>query len=719
MRQPQFRRIQHIRAGDSSLAGGFVWLIIRQPSKLIRSIFAVVLLVLVSQPIRAHDGHAPLPTKGATVEGNQLLLSEKARKSIGVMVEKITLANLERSVPAQCQIRLPWHHQAQVSTLLPGRIMKVLARPGDKVEKDQVLAEITSLEFETIQRDLLKSVSTKKFANRLLEQRETLAKNNTISSELLFETRRQSDESAAEVEIANRKLLALGLNQAAIDEIITSELPVKRLSIRSPIKGEVASADAETGKVVSSDASLFQIVDLTEVEFVGEVIETDVPAVKIGQTVKASFTALREHEFEGFIEHTELEVDERLHTLKVIAHAKNRDRLLKPGMSGRMRVIVARAEQAIVCPISAISGSPSVPIVFLERSSNRYDRREVKLGMRVGKQVEILDGLFPGDRVVVVGAAVMSTLMPQLKGTSEKNRKPQFANGLANPVEDPVGDGVEEVGQVVALGEVEVPIDRRHFATSQVEGKIARILVHPGQDVSLGQVLAEVASLPVFELQLKLLQNQAQARWLREKKWRLQSLESTQAVRKIDLWQAETDLEVLEHKIEELRSQLKSIGFEESTIAMLEANGLDPAKRDMAGMMVIPIRSPASGRLDHFELVPGQMVNTATDPFHEEKPDYSFEIHDRSRMWVRAYIRESEAGRVQLGQSAALSFPALPGKSFSGRVLRISPIFDSVSRVMPIWVELDNSSGQLFENMQAKVAIETKVSEHALPVGLK
>lgn len=670
-----------------------------------RSIIAVVCFIMTLQPIDAHDGHAPLPTKGAIVQGNQLMLSDTARQSIGIESAKVTLADLEKTVQAQCQIRLPWHQQTQVSTLLPGRIMKVLARPGDKVEKDQILAEIVSLEFETIQRDLLKAVSASKLTDRLLAQRELLAKTNAIPSDLLTETRRQTEESAAELEVANRKLLALGLSQAAINELIATELPVKSLLIRSPIKGEVATTDAKAGQIVAPNEHLFHIVELSELEFAGEVIESDIPAIRIGQSVQARFASIPGQDFSGVIEHSALEVDKFSHSLTVIAHATNPEKRLKPGMTGRMTIVVAKADQAIVCPTSAISGTSANPYVFLERSANRYDRREVKLGIRHGKHVEILDGLFPGDRVVVVGAGVLDSLMPPLASTKEKGRKVGISPRAEKSVPAKTSTVSTQLPGLVALGEVEVPIDRRHFATSQVEGRISRILVHPGEDVQQGQILAEVASLPVFELQLELLQNQAKARWKRELANRLRSLGSTQAVKKIDLWQAETDLDVLEHQISEIRSQLSALGIDESAIASLEASGLAPGRRDLVGMMVIPIRAPVSGRLDHFDLVPGQVVRAKVEG-QADNQGQAFEIHDRKKVWVRAYVRESDSGRISLGQGATLSFSALPDVTVSGKVVRISPIFDPDSRVLPIWIEAENTSGQLFENMQAKVTLE-------------
>lgn len=682
--------------------------------RLSRTLIVCVSGFFTAQRVHAHDGHAPLPTKGATVQGMQLLLSEPARKAIGVETAKIKLASLEKTIHAQCQAQLPWHQQAQVTALLAGRIRKVMAKPGDVVERGQELALINSLEFETIQRNLLKAHAAKTLAERLLKQREELARSNTITEMVLLESRREVGDATAKVEIATRKLMAIGLPESAIERVVSTNTPIESLSIRSPMRGEIANTDIRSGQVVARDEHLFHVVDLSALEFAGQAIESDVPDLKIGQPISAEFLSLPGQTFSGELEHTRLEVDQRLRTLMVIAHAQNPERRIKPGMSGRMAVSVAHLKDVIVCPIAAVSGTPKTPFVFLEVAAGRYDLRPVTLGARVGSQVEVLDGLFPGDKVVVVGTGLITALFPPLAEIGETKSKLQISQALIETRAKPELAGKTGSTPVVALGEVELPLEQRHYAAAQMEGRIARILVHPGQQVKAGQVLAEVESLPVFELQLELLQNQAKAKWIREKTVRLRALEQSQAVKKIDLWQAETDLDVIEHTIDEIRAKLKALGLDQASLNALEANGLDPSKRASSGSLVIPVRAPASGQLDHFEVVPGQVVRPS-DSGQTEPSEPLFEIQDRSKVWVCAHVRERDTDRIQKGMSATVSFPAIPGKSVQGSVVRTSPVFDSKSHAMSLWVEVANPDGHLFENMQAKVVINPAPAPNQTP----
>src|SRR5690606_31445282 len=95
---------------------------------------ALLLALAVAGPAPAHDGHAALPSKGATVDGDRLLLSEAAREAIGLELGEVTLEDLRRPVRARARVALPWSQQAMITTLVPGRIARVSARPGEAVE---------------------------------------------------------------------------------------------------------------------------------------------------------------------------------------------------------------------------------------------------------------------------------------------------------------------------------------------------------------------------------------------------------------------------------------------------------------------------------------------------------------------------------------------------------------------------------------------------------
>ena len=74
-----------------------------------------------------------------------------------------------------------------------------------------------------------------------------------------------------------------------------------------------------------------------------------------------------------------------------------------------------------------------------------------------------------------------------------------------------------------------------------------------------------------------------------------------------------------------------------------------------------------------------------------------------SRVWVKGYVYERDASRVELGQPAQVDFVAYPELEANGKVVRISPLMDDNEPVLPIWVEVANPDHLLKDGMLAQV----------------
>jgi cobalt-zinc-cadmium efflux system membrane fusion protein len=660
---------------------------------------AAIFGLLFARPASAHEGHAPLPTKGATVQGNHLLLTPKARETIGIETIKVALGDIVQQAQARARVQLPWDHQAMITTLVSGRVNRVHVRPGDTVDAGQVLASVESLELETLQRDLLRAKSRKTLADRILAQHRQLNDADALSRADLSEAKRDAAEASAETQLASRKLLALGMTHSGLQHLYQTGERIKSLPIVSPIKGIVVHADVRVGQVVATDEHLFHVVDLSELEMAGEVLESDVPRMRVGQSVEATITAVPGVRVGGRIDHTHLTVEPESRALTVIAHVENPDRALKPGMTGSMTIDVGPPDQVVVCPTAAVVTVRGSPYVLVDRGEGRYERREVKLGIADGYRVEVQDGVFPGDQVVVTGTNLLAGLFGAGTPGSARDATRQVAT-----------EGATD-GLLVAHGLLEVPVDRKQFASSQVEGRVARIFVHPGDRVQAGQILAEIESIPLRSLQLELLQSRARLAWSRESFQRSRALTGRNAEALSDYWREEAALEVAAQTIDEVRSKLLMLGVDDTTIVQLEEQSDSLSERDNQLAAAIPIRAPMDGQLEHFEIVPGQVVVPA-EPGRAARPEKPlFEIHDRSRLWVCAHVREPDIRRVRVGQPARVSLPSAPSLELSGTVIRVSPVLEDPTRVLPVWIEIDNSAGTFFEGMLARAVIEVGSSE--------
>jgi cobalt-zinc-cadmium efflux system membrane fusion protein len=344
------------------------------------------------------------------------------------------------------------------------------------------------------------------------------------------------------------------------------------------------------------------------------------------------------------------------------------------------------AKQAIVCPADAIIKSRSSRYVLVERKPGKYESRPVKLGLAKGKQAEVLEGVFPGDKVVVTGAYLLASLL----GNEHKAR----TSGAEKNVQE--ASEPDEHLITVADATVELPTDRQAFAGPRIEGRIRRVLVEPSQHVETGQVLAEVDSLELRTVQLDLLQACSRLRLTEQSLARLEQLGDHKITPQRRIWELENQRDTLRHQVASLKRQLAFFGLTDEEIAQLVRTDLAGENSAANLLSGVPILAPAPGWIVGFHVVPGQVV-------HPE--DQLFEVHDLSKVWVKGYVFERDAAQVDIGQPAQVTFSAFPDLEAIGKVVRIAPMMDDNERVLPVWVEIDNPDRLLKEGMLARVAV--------------
>jgi cobalt-zinc-cadmium efflux system membrane fusion protein len=661
-----------------------MWALQLRPSQ--RTLVVVLLLYFVLASIAlAHEGHPAIPTTGATVHGDELLLSKRARKAIGLTTAKVTLADMPTYVRANGTITVPWRQHAYVTTLMSGVVDDVLVRPGDELQQGQVLARISSLDLEQLQLDLLQADSDFSYLNELYSQHKQLANVGAVSGRKLLETTQRRDEAASRLQVASTKLKALRFDSDAIQRIRSTGAPISQIEIRSPIHGRLVHADIRVGQSVDPKEHLFHVVDNSIVWCVADVLETDSAAVKIGQQVSVDVAALERATRQGQVDHIDVSVDPRKRAVQVVVELENKDLKLRPGMSARIAVRIAESEQAIVCERASLLGFGEEQFVLLKRGEGKFLRRRVELG-RIGKQhVEVVDGVFPGDQVISTGTHLLGSLFHQPVQQQADKAGSKVASQTNHP------------RPLAATGVVELPTTSKFFATSRIGGRIARIFVEHAQPIKKGDPLAEIESMELFDLQLELFQRDLERRWTERTIKTLEPLSQTGGVPKSETKQLKNELRKLEHQVATLTRRLVAYGLESDQIARMLA--ADVTKTELADLVsrTITIRAPHDGLIADFDLAPGRMI----DPHDHQL----FEIHDPSQVWIKAYVLEHQATAIATGQLAEVRFAADPTVRLSGRVARIAPVSAESQRVFPVWIELDHSPGSLREGMLTRVLI--------------
>lgn len=181
--------------------------------------------------------------------------------------------------------------------------------------------------------------------------------------------------------------------------------PPPRAQYAAPIDGVVTDRHVVTGDNVEPDKHLLEIVNLDEVYAEGRIYEGQVSLIKSGQLVRVGVESYPDEVFQGVLELISGALDPETRTLRAWIRVKNPDDKLKPNMRATLNIITAQSDAAISVPHSAVLDDSGNFYVFVQSDTNElsFERRPVVTGIKDDRFVEIVEGVFPGDKVVTIG----------------------------------------------------------------------------------------------------------------------------------------------------------------------------------------------------------------------------------------------------------------------------------------------------------------------------
>lgn len=191
--------------------------------------------------------------------------------------------------------------------------------------------------------------------------------------------------------------------------------PPPRVTYQSPIDGIVTTVEAVLGAPVEPDKNLIQVVDLSEVYAEGRIFEGQVASVKPGQKVRVYVESFPQDVFEGTVDVVSGALDPESRTLRVWARLKNPDGKLRPNMRARLSIVTAQADSVVAVSHSAVLGDAGNLFAFVQADDKglSYERRPIVTGVKDDRFVEIIEGIFPGDKVVTLGNYQLQYVAPQ------------------------------------------------------------------------------------------------------------------------------------------------------------------------------------------------------------------------------------------------------------------------------------------------------------------
>jgi membrane fusion protein, multidrug efflux system len=290
-----------------------------------------------------------------------------------------------------------------------GRLMDIAVKLGDRVNRGQRIAKI---EDEEILEQVRQADAAFEVAKATIRQREAdlaLAKTNAERSRNLFQRQllpqQTLDDAEAKYQSAQAALdLARAQNtqsQARLDELRINQ---QNTIITSPVNGFVSRRAADPGAFVSQNSPVVEVVDITRVRMVANIIEKDLKQIGVGDTARVEVDAFPGEDFMGRIARVSPVLDPSTRTAPIEVEIANPQYRLKPGMYARVGIVTESHTNALVVPTNAVVDVNGTRGVYLS-VNNAAAFHPVKIGIEGNERTEILDGVAIGDRVVTTGAA--------------------------------------------------------------------------------------------------------------------------------------------------------------------------------------------------------------------------------------------------------------------------------------------------------------------------
>ena len=307
-----------------------------------------------------------------------------------------------------------------------GRIVRLLAKPGDAVKRGMLLAEVDTTDVVQAEQDLINQLATIAKAKTALdlakrnEQRQHTLYSNKAASLAVWEQAQSdlknadSDLQAADAGlVAMRNRLKLFGKDDADIQAVERDRKIDRLArVVSPLAGTITARKVGPGQFVKPDNPdpIFVIANLSSMWMLADVYETDVPLIKMGQPVEVKVMAYPDEVFKARISYINPAVDPATHRVAIRALVDNRGLKLKPDMFASFKIITGAHVQQLAVPQNAVVREGDKASVWVAEQENRFVRKPIVCGIQQNGYVQVVSGISAGDRIVCEGSLFLSNL---------------------------------------------------------------------------------------------------------------------------------------------------------------------------------------------------------------------------------------------------------------------------------------------------------------------
>jgi Cu(I)/Ag(I) efflux system membrane fusion protein len=364
------------------------------------------------EPVYADPGDkAAIVIGGPPQSPGAVKISRARQQLIGVKVEQVKREPMTHSlrlygkiVPDETRI-----YRVNASTDSWVRALSDMTT-GSIVARDQILAEILAPAFYNAQVTYLVTLNN---IDRIREQ---------LSGELRHQ---QTEIADNQIRVAVQSLQNLGITDAQIEELANTRKAQPLMQVRSPTNGVILARNISLYQWFKAGDEFYSIADLHRVWVYADVYEDEAMHLWPGMEVEVQHVQMGKT-FDAQISRVLPLFDPVAKTLKVRLDVDNPQYDLRPDMFVDIEIPITMPP-ALHVPADAVIDSGTQKIVYVDIGNSTFEPRRVETGWRLGRRVEITEGLMPGEKVIVSGNFLidsesrMKTAAAGIQGVARKD----------------------------------------------------------------------------------------------------------------------------------------------------------------------------------------------------------------------------------------------------------------------------------------------------------
>lgn len=330
----------------------------------------------------------------ASLPKGSVKISAEKQQLIGVRVATVEKKTLTHHLRLLGRVATDETRIYRINATVDGWITRTMpVAAGSLVRKHDVLAGFYSPEFLSAGQALIFALSSK---DRVQQTGQESPGQKSQLAQFELNLRQYGDT-----------LRNLGMGEMQIQEMIKTRKTIENVDITSPGDGVILQRSVSDGQRFERGTELFRIADLSRVWILADLFGRDAQLIQTGTVVHVS---LPHHlkTYPATVSRALPQFDGVSRTLKVRLEADNPDLLLKPDMFVDVQLPITLPDTLVV-PADAVLDSGLQSTIFVALDGGVFEPRRVQTGARYGEEVQILEGLAPGEKIAAAGTFLLDS----------------------------------------------------------------------------------------------------------------------------------------------------------------------------------------------------------------------------------------------------------------------------------------------------------------------